>query len=167
MPDAHPDQPVSRRTRPWQLWLVTMAGAGLLPRMPGTYGSALAAAGLWIIFRFTGPCPWVLVAGLILFSVICVWLGGWAQDFLGRKDPGPVVVDEGAGICLTLLFLPHYGTWAIVAGFVAFRLFDITKPPPCRQLERLPSGWGILADDLAAAVYANLLCQVLLRYVIA
>ena len=65
-----------------------------------------------------------------------------------------------------MLFWPHYGTWAIVAGFAAFRLFDITKPPTARQLEKLPAGWGILADDLAAAVYANLLCQVFLRYIL-
>ena len=138
----------------------------MLPKMPGTYGSAMAAALVGLVFHYAGPSQWILVAGLILFSVLCVALGGWAQDFLGRKDPGPVVVDEGAGICLTLLFQPHYGTWAVILGFVAFRLFDITKPPPCRQLERLPTGWGILADDLAAALYANLLCQVVLRFVI-
>ena len=85
---------------------------------------------------------------------------------MGRKDPGPVVLDEAAGICLTLLFQPFkHGAWVFVAGFLAFRLFDITKPPPARQLEKLPAGWGILLDDLAAAVYANLLCQLLLRII--
>ena len=54
----------------------------------------------------------------------------------------------------------------LAAAFLAFRIFDITKPPPARQLERLPAGWGILLDDLAAAVYANLVCQVLLRWVL-
>ena len=152
--------------RPWQLWVVTMGGAGLLPKMPGTYGSAVAAILVGVIFRFIGPSQWILAGGLAAFSVLCIALGGWAQDFLGRKDPGPVVVDEGAGICLTLLFQPHYGVWAMVAGFAAFRLFDITKPPPARQLEKLPAGWGILADDLAAAVYANLLCQVVFRYML-
>jgi phosphatidylglycerophosphatase A len=150
---------------------VTLGGAGLLPTMPGTYGSAVAALLIWLVFHFVGSsqwilAQWILVGGLIFFSIICVALGGWAQEFLGRKDPGAVVVDEGAGICLTLLFQPHYGTWAFVAAFLAFRLFDITKPPPARQLERLPAGWGILADDLAAAVYANLLCQVVLRFVL-
>lgn len=156
----------NRGSRPWQLWLVTMGGAGLLPKMPGTYGSAVAAAIVGLLFKFYGPSQWFLVGGLFLFSLICLIWGGWAQVFLGRKDPGPVVVDEGAGICLTLLFQPHYGTWVIVAAFAAFRLFDITKPPPARQLERLPTGLGILADDLAAAVYANLLCQVVFRMVV-
>jgi len=54
----------------------------------------------------------------------------------------------------------------LLAGFLAFRIFDITKPPPARQLERLPAGWGILLDDLAAAVYANLLCQIIFRWAV-
>jgi phosphatidylglycerophosphatase A len=53
----------------------------------------------------------------------------------------------------------------LLLAFAAFRLFDVTKPPPARQLEHLPAGWGILMDDLAAAVYANLLCQIILRLV--
>jgi phosphatidylglycerophosphatase A len=149
--------------RPWQLWLVTMGGAGMLPGAPGTWGSALAA----LILIFTGTSVWVLLGGILFFSVICLVWGGWAQEFLGRKDPGPVVVDEGAGICLTMLFQPHHHQrWIVIlGGFIAFRLFDITKPPPARQLEKLPSGWGILADDLAAAVYANLLCHAVLHFV--
>ncbi len=142
-----------------------MGGAGLLPKMPGTYGSAVTAVGIGLLFRWFGPSQLILMGGLLLFSVLCVWLGDWAQDFLDRKDPGPVVVDEGAGICLTLLYQPYYGTWTILVAFLAFRLFDITKPPPARQLEKLPAGWGILLDDLAAAVYANLLCQLLLRVI--
>jgi phosphatidylglycerophosphatase A len=153
-----------RKGRPWQLWIVTLGGAGLLPKMPGTYGSAAAA----ILLYFTGTSPIVLIAGILIFSTLCVALGGWAQDFLGKKDPGPVVLDEAAGICLTALFQPpslHGGVWPLIAVFASFRLFDITKPPPARQLERLPAGWGILMDDLAAAVYANLVCQVVLRYI--
>jgi phosphatidylglycerophosphatase A len=68
------------------------------------------------------------------------------------------------------LLLPARTGWAtginLAAAFVAFRIFDITKPPPARQLEALPAGWGILLDDLAAAVYANLACQILLRWVL-
>lgn len=156
-----------RAARPWQLWLVTVGGSGLLPKMPGTYGSAATALALWIILRFTTHWTLVLVLGLVGSSVLCVILGGWAQDYFGRKDPGPCVLDEAAGICLTLLFQP-YGRvnlgWAVLLGFVAFRIFDITKPPPARQFERLPKGWGILMDDLAAAVYANLMCQVVLHF---
>ena len=146
---------------PWKLWVVTMGGAGLLPVMPGTWGSALTS----IVLYFTGTSTYILLGGVAIFSLLCISLGDWAQIHFGRKDPGPVVVDEGAGICLTMLFQPIHGLWALLVGFLAFRLFDITKPPPARQLERLHAGWGILADDLAAAVYANLLCQVVLRYI--
>lgn len=158
-------QEQGRRGRPWRLWVVTLGGSGLLPLAPGTWGSAATALLVWLAWKGAGaPSQWILVAGLVLFSVLCVMLGGWAQDFLGREDPGPVVLDEAAGICLTLLALPaKHWQWAVAAAFAAFRLFDITKPPPARQLERLPAGWGILMDDLAAAVYANLLCQVVLR----
>jgi phosphatidylglycerophosphatase A len=153
-----------RAGHPWQLWIVTLGGAGLLPKMPGTYGSAVTA----ILLYFTGLSPIVLIAGLVIFGALCVALGGWAQDFLGRKDPGPVVLDEAAGICLTAFFQPywiHGRIWTLIAVFVSFRIFDITKPPPARQLERLSAGWGILMDDLAAAIYANLACQMVLRFI--
>jgi phosphatidylglycerophosphatase A len=77
-------------------------------------------------------------------------------------------LDEGAGIFLTALFVPIYPgwreLWALLAIFLAFRVFDIVKLAPAKQLEKLPYGWGILLDDLAAAVYANIICQVLLRW---
>ena len=101
-------------------------------------------------------------------GLLCVGLGRWATEYYGRKDPGSCVLDEGAGICLTALCLPIYPgwreCWALLAVFVAFRLFDITKLPPAKRLERLPHGWGILMDDLAAAVYANVVCQAVVRF---
>jgi phosphatidylglycerophosphatase A len=81
------------------------------------------------------------------------------------------VLDEAAGICLTALLVPIHprgtGYWTLLAVFVTFRVFDIVKLPPARQLERLPGGWGILLDDLAAAVFANVVCQGLFRMVFA
>src|SRR5438067_1439518 len=125
-----------KRTRPWRLWVVTLGGSGLLPAAPGTWGSAATALLIWAVWKsIGGPMQWMLVAGLVLFSALCVWLGDWAQAFFARKDPGPMVLDEAAGICLTLLMLPtKHWQWAIVAAFVAFRVFDIAKPPPARQL---------------------------------
>ncbi len=105
-------------------------------------------------------------------SIFCFESGPGA---LGNRrlgeDPSRFVLDEAAGICLTILFLPAHAGWmpngiTLLAAFVAFRVFDITKIPPARQLENLPGGWGILLDDLAAAVYANIVCQVLLRWII-
>jgi phosphatidylglycerophosphatase A len=104
---------------------------------------------------------------VVLFSVMCVWLGPWTYRRYGRKDPGQCVLDEGAGVCLTGLFLPLGAGWrpmyALVLAFFVFRIFDVLKPWPCRKLEGLPGGWGILVDDLMAAVYANVACQVVLR----
>jgi phosphatidylglycerophosphatase A len=142
-----------------------MLGAGFLPGAPGTWGSAATVVLLYPLLRFTENPPLVLIVGLLLFSILCVVIGRHAVADFGRPDPGPFVLDEAAGICLTLLFVPASHGWLITLalGFAAFRLFDVTKPPPCRRLERLPDGWGILMDDLAAAVYANLVCQVVLR----
>ena len=151
-------------------WIVTFFGAGLSPVAPGTVGSAAAAILLWVAYQLAGrPVFWawqvMLLIGLGAASLMCVGLGPWAQAYFGRKDAQPIVLDEVAGICLTALFTPMAGNgWlTLLVVFAAFRLFDVTKPPPARQLEKLPLGWGVLCDDLAAAVYANLVCQLVLR----
>jgi len=152
-------------------WIVTLVGAGLLPKAPGTWGSLATCIILYPILAALGPRPiaWLicLSIGLIFFSVLCVALGPFGIRHFEREDPGPFVLDEAAGICLTLMFLPVKSGWQLVAllavAFGAFRVFDVTKPPPARQLENLPAGWGILLDDLAAAVYANIVCQIIVR----
>jgi phosphatidylglycerophosphatase A len=154
-------------------WIATMLGAGFLPGAPGTWGSLATVLLLWPILAAAGsqPIAWsaILFGGIIFFSILTVALGRYATQDFGHKDPGAFVLDEAAGICLTLLFLPPRQGGGLIltlaVAFGAFRLFDVTKPPPARNLEALPTGWGILMDDLAAAVYANLLCQVLLRVV--
>ncbi len=125
-----------------------------------------------MIWVFLPVVHWqlLLLVGLLLSSIISIALGKWAVRYYHRKDPQMFVLDEVAGICMTNLFLPIKagpGGWVTIAlAFVAFRLFDVTKPPPARQLEKLPAGWGILLDDLAAGVFANLVCQLLLRLVL-
>jgi len=152
-------------------WIVTIGGCGLAPVAPGTFGTAGAMILLAAVYAILRPDPifWnaILVGFTILFSILCVMLAPWGISHFQSKDPGSFVLDEGAGISLTLLALPmpgHVVTWLV--AFVAFRLFDATKPPPVRQLEKLPAGWGILADDLGAAVLANLLCQLILRWLV-
>jgi len=152
-------------------WIVTLAGTGYFPAS-GTFASLLTCLVLWPILASVGPVAQNIAAlvGLAFFSALNIALSPWAIREFGDKDPGRFVLDEAAGICLSILFLPARTGWGtginLAAAFLAFRIFDITKPPPCRQLERLPAGWGILLDDLAAAVYANLVCQVLLRWVL-
>ncbi len=146
-----------------------MGGVGYL-RAPGTMASLASCLLLWAIMAWITPTAQnaVLAGGLILCSGLSIWAGRWAAVHFGDQDPGPFVLDEGAGICLTMILLPGLAGKALAirlaCAFCAFRLFDISKPPPARQLEKLPWGWGILMDDLAAAVYANLTCQLLLRW---
>jgi len=154
--------------------LVTGLGTGYLPIAPGSWGSA-AVGGLFVLIAWaTGyctPCVIASMAGIaLLASIICVALGSFAERAFGRKDPPQVTIDEWAGQAVAYLVLPLRGGMtgtlaAAVAGFLAFRILDILKPPPARQLERLPHGWGVLADDLAAGVYANIVCQAVLRLV--
>jgi phosphatidylglycerophosphatase A len=126
------------------------------------------------LLQLIGPSPLgqnaVALVGLILFCGLNLWLGRWSIVHFGDKDPSRFVLDEAAGICLTMLFLPASAgrmlAIKLLAVFLTFRVFDITKPPPARQLESLPSAWGILMDDLAAAVYANLACQIILRWLV-
>ena len=92
----------------------------------------------------------------------------WAERAFGRKDPPQVVSDEVAGLLLSVLLLPEPRVgcaWvSLAAGFLLFRLFDIWKPPPLRDWQRLPGGWGILLDDLGAGLLANACLQALLRF---
>jgi phosphatidylglycerophosphatase A len=122
-----------------------------------------------------GPTGWPLqlaIAGMgLLACVLCVLTGPAAQATFGKKDPGQCNIDEWAGQCLTLMALPMGHSAGSVAltlavGFVSFRVFDIIKPPPVHQVEKLPLGWGVLLDDLIAGVMANFAAQLLLRFVL-
>ncbi len=155
------------------MWIVTLGPVGYLPAS-GTFASLATCLILWPLLA---ACHgnWIaintiLVAGLILFSALDVLFGKQAIEHFAGDDPKQFVLDEAAGICLTMLFLPSAQgsrlALTLFLAFLGFRVFDITKPPPIRQLENLPHGWGILMDDLGAAVLANVVCQILLRVVI-
>jgi phosphatidylglycerophosphatase A len=148
--------------------LVASCGwVGRMPVAPGTFGSlvglplslATGAAAVWLADRFGGGpagaagLEAVLIAGLFLAGIpICTR----AARLLKSDDPGPVVLDEAAAVPLVLLAVPldARGPATLAAAFVLFRLFDILKPPPIPQFERLPAGLGIMADDQVAAVLA-------------
>ncbi len=138
--------------------LVSFFGLGYLPGMPGTFGS-FGAALLYLALAFSvGPGMLlfaVCLAVAAVFSVFTIAMGARAEKAFGRKDPPQVVTDEVAGYFLSVAFLfPVKPLAAAVCAFVLFRLFDIMKPPPARQLEKLPGGWGLTLDDIAAGVYA-------------
>ncbi len=134
-------------------WLATWFGAGLLPGAPGTWGSLAALPFAWVILAELGPFA-LLTAAAIVF-VLGLWAS--ARYIAGRedKDPAEVVIDEVAGQWLALTIAAPGEVWHFAAGFVLFRLFDITKPWPARRAERgLPGGLGIMTDDLVAGGYA-------------
>ncbi len=154
--------------------IITGLGTGYLPVAPGTWGSAavaaiyVAAAAMGCRDHASTAVNAVMLAVLAAASIGCIALGPFAERAFGRKDPSQVSLDEWAGQALTYLLLPvGAGVREVLivaaAGFVAFRVFDIVKPPPARQAEKLPTGVGILVDDLIAAVYANVVCQVVFR----
>jgi phosphatidylglycerophosphatase A len=150
---------------PQSLWsrfatfLATGFGSGYSPFAPGTAGSLVGLV-LLLPLREAG-LVWEL-AFLVLFTVGGIWAGGVVARRLGIEDPGIVVVDEIVGMWITLLFLPLKGSTA-AAGFVLFRVMDVWKPYPARQLEHLPGGLGIMADDVMAGIYANLCLRIGLR----
>jgi len=134
------------------LFVLSVGGLGRLPLVPGTFGS-LAGVGIALLIP-TDHWRLGIVVGVLASSALTVLLGRAAARAAGRKDPPQVVMDEVAGMLLTLLLVPAPSPMEAAWGFLFFRAFDILKPPPGRWLERLPDGWGILLDDLAAGAYA-------------
>ncbi|HKI44699.1 MAG TPA: phosphatidylglycerophosphatase A [Balneolales bacterium] len=141
--------------------------SGLIPGMPGTWGSLIALIFIIPVALYTS------LAGIIIFVIITSLLTLWSADSCEKKwgaDPGRMVMDEWAGQALTFIFvLPSFHSqylWVIaVSGFVLFRIFDITKILGVNRLQTLKGGIGILADDLLAAVYAGL-CLNFLTFII-
>ena len=136
--------------------LATGLGTGYGPLVPGTWGSLPGVALAWIVERRFGG--WGVAAAAGVFALAGTWAADRTAARLGAKDPGLIVVDEIAGQLVTLCF-PPATPQVLIAGFVVFRVFDIVKPWPARRLEALPGGSGIMADDLMAGLYANLVLQ--------
>ncbi len=155
---------------------ITVLGSGFAPFASGSWGSLTALLlflPIWSGAAVSGSRPGLEVATLIGILLAC-WLsvlwGPWAIHRFGRKDPKQFVLDEFAGQWVALLALPMgmgvdaWSAFCVLAGQLFwFRLFDVIKPPPARQMERLPAGWGILVDDLFAGAYANIVGQLAWR----
>lgn len=137
-------------------FVATVGGVGRSPWAPGTVGSAVAVV---LYMLALGLSPLVRLAILVGIALLGVWASAQTSAELGVDDPSSVVIDEVCGQWIALI--GHVAVGADLplafAGFACFRLFDILKPWPVGALERLPGGWGIMADDLAAGVLANLL----------
>lgn len=133
-------------------FIATAGFVGRFPVAPGTAGS-LAGLALYALIRFAGDTT-LEAAALVVTFMLGIWSATAAERLLGGKDPGPVVIDEVAGILITLAFLDVNVAGAI-AGFCFFRVFDVLKPYPASRLEILPGGLGVMMDDAMAAVYSH------------
>jgi phosphatidylglycerophosphatase A len=148
----------------WASVTATFFGIGHLRPGPGTWASA-ATMLLWAALAHALPLP-VRTPVLITLGVVTTLIGIPAATRISRasarKDPSFVVIDEVAGQLISFIAVPL--AWkSLLAGFILFRVFDILKPPPVRQLERLPEGTGIVLDDVAAGIYALAVMQLLLH----
>jgi phosphatidylglycerophosphatase A len=140
------------------LVLATFGYSGYAPVAPGTAGSA-AALVLYAILRW-GTLTWIELPLIVALFAAGIWAADVTARHTGRVDPGIVVVDEVVGMLITVAWL-SVGVVGAVIGFLLFRIFDILKPFPAAQSERLPGGLGIMVDDVVAGVYAHLVLRAL------
>jgi phosphatidylglycerophosphatase A len=146
-------------------WLIgTFFGAGLLKPGPGTYGSISAVLLWYAAAHLFHSSPISLAIGTAIAAVAATLIGIPAATIVaresGREDPGHVVIDEVAGQLIALIAIPADWQHAAIS-LILFRVFDIFKPPPIRQLERLPAGTGIMLDDVAAGLFALVVAQLI------
>jgi phosphatidylglycerophosphatase A len=136
--------------------IATFFGCGLAPLGPGTAGSAAAMAVAVFLNHHHEWSPLDFAILAVVATPLAVWASTRTAQAAGAHDPGKIVVDEVLGQWLAISGMSTFGWKSCVAAFALFRLFDIGKPFPVRRLEALPGGWGIVADDLGAGIYAAL-----------
>ena len=129
---------------------------GYLPFIPGTWGSL----GGVLVYFFVRHNMYLFLGALAAVFFAGFYTAGKAEDVFGRKDERKIVIDEAAGLLLLFLLVPPHKAYLITA-FILYRLFDFLKPYPAKRLERLPRSWGIMADDIIAALYSYVVIAVL------
>ncbi|HEY4196049.1 MAG TPA: phosphatidylglycerophosphatase A [Mucilaginibacter sp.] len=139
----------------------TSLGIGYIGKGAGTV-AAVACSVCWYLAYRNGyqPIPSLIIT--ILITLLGIWSSNVVSNIWG-KDPARVVIDEVAGMCISLLFVPVTIKY-VIAALILFRFFDIAKPLFIRKLEKLPGGWGIMLDDVLAGIYANILLQIVLWF---
>jgi len=140
----------SRARRDWSWWLATVGGIGCVPRMPGTAGT-LAGCAVWALTSLLPQPLYWHAALLLLLLPLGILASSRAEHLLGVTDPHEIVIDEFVAVFITFFAL-RVSAPALLTGFAANRVFDILKPFPINRLQRLPRGWGIMADDVAAGL---------------
>jgi len=140
------------------VFLATGLSIGKIPIAPGTFGTLL---GFPICFGLAELGAVGSIAGVAAFVLLAVWLADRAEHLIGKKDASAIVIDEVAGMMVTLAGLP-LTPLNLAAGFVAFRVMDVIKPFPARQIDRkMSGGWGVVMDDVVAGIYSNIFLRVI------
>jgi len=140
--------------------VTTFFGVGFLPLVPGTWGS-IAGILVFVVLPGTGLWRFSVFAGILVVGLI---VSGAAEAAFGRKDPQYIVIDEVAGMMLSLLWLPAYNIKVFFLAFLLFRALDTIKPYPALQAQQCHGAVGIMGDDIVAAVYTNIVLQSVLRF---
>lgn len=148
-----------------RLALSTCGFLGLSPVAPGTFGTLGGVLIAWALSRTEHFLLWVLLAAGATY-LLGRSLGSWAEEYAEREDPGFFVLDEVVGYLITVAWIGGPSPLALLLAFCAFRFFDVLKPPPVRNLERIGGGDGIMLDDVAAGVYGLVLVMAPARLLI-
>lgn len=143
----------------WVIFWATGCGSGSIPFAPGTFGTL---AGLPLCYLLTLLPFYAALFCMLAFMPLAAHISTLAERILAKKDPGAIVIDEIAGIMLTLFALP-FNWLTVIAGFLIFRFLDILKPFQIQKLEKIfPGGWGVLMDDVAAGILANIILRIII-----
>ncbi len=142
-------------------WIAVGFGTGLSPVMPGTVGTLVGLPLAWGLMQIEGVG--VQAAVCILLTLLSIPICEIAERMIGGKDPGCIVADEYLTLPITVIGLTN--PWALLSGFVLHRIFDITKPPPIKQLQHIHGGFGITIDDFLAALIALGLNHLIFHFV--
>lgn len=144
------------------LLLGTFFYLGYSPIAPGTVGTVGAILVYYLLTYLSQPIYFLFLLGFIILSV---WVSTEASAAFEKADPGQIVIDEVCGYLVTMFLIPTT-ILNIVLGFFLFRFFDVLKPTPIRRLEGMHGGLGIVADDIAAGIYANIILQIITRLIL-
>lgn len=145
----------------------TALGAGYSPFAPGTAGAILACIALWLFEKYdiisTTTTPLLFITLITVTTILGIIAANRLEEDWG-KDAQKIVIDEVIGMWITMLFVPF--TWLnLLIGFVLFRFFDIAKPLGIRKMENLGGGLGVMADDMLAGIYGNIVLLIIIRFI--
>lgn len=143
--------------------IASIFGIGYIRKGGGTVAAAFAVLIWWLIFKNITPNVIIEIGITIIVTALGIWAGNKVEPYWG-KDSYRVVIDEVAGMFISVMFVPLDWKWLLI-GFVLFRFFDIAKPLYIRRMEAFKGGWGVMLDDVLAGIYANVILQVIILLV--